>query len=296
MNKRLQYFAITVGLLVVFIVFFMRGGMFERENEHAVPSPTVQKLIDRSEPRRPPTDKAEESENLSRKMSDSFVAGGRAWTLSFADRSLTPEIQSRIIYDFNLVFGHLSKSEVDRLDHQIKTPQGRYLDRRVRFEGGSRKWNSIFQGDEFGCLFKDGSETEVFVPQLVTNAYLKSIALEKTYASAFSGLDLFLTKMSRISSHPIEKIRDLFVCADDFKSVEADLDTISSKDFIEAWGRKIYRQASILDITETAGTQFEQYGPLAALTYANVSGKLEDLPPLILSNGQWRFLLQRPPT
>jgi hypothetical protein len=102
--------------------------------------------------------------------------------------------------------------------------------------------------------------------------------------------------MSELREKPIENVRDLFVVADNFKSAEPDLAAMHAPGFAEGWGGKLYREPSILDVTETTGTPLEKYGSLVATTYAMSEGKVDDLPPLIFSNGQWRFLLQRPPT
>jgi hypothetical protein len=229
------------------------------------------------------------------KMKDVLLAGGRQWKLSFADQSLPIKVRERIGYDLNLVLGHLPRFEVDKLPFPIET-SGRQLDRRVRFEGEGRKWNKALQADAFGCLFSGSSVDELYVPDTVVEAYTKAIELEQQNQAAYQQLDQFLARMSEIKEKPVENVRGLFVVADDFKSAEADLATIPAEGFAEGWGGKRYREASILDVAQTAGTPLEKYGSLVATTYAMSEGKVDDLPPLLFSNGQWRFLLQRPPT
>lgn len=229
------------------------------------------------------------------KMKNALFAGGRQWKLSFADQTLPVEVRERIGYDLNVVLGHLQRFEVDKLPFPIDAG-GRQLDRRVRFEGEGRKWSKALQSDTFGCLFSGTGVEELYVPVTVIAAYTKAIELEKRNQAAYEQLDQFLKQMTDIKEKPIENVRGLFVVADDFKMAEADLATIPAEGFAEGWGGKLYREPSILDVKETAGTPLEKYGSLVATTYAMSEGKVDDLPPLLFSNGQWRFLLQRPPT
>lgn len=229
------------------------------------------------------------------KMKSELVAGGRQWELSFADRSLPEEVRQRIGYDSNLVLGHLPKFEIDVLPFPIEVG-GKQLDRRVRFEGEGRKWNDILQSDAFGCLSSGSSVEELYVPEPVIVAYTKAIELERLNQAAYQQLDRFLARMNELREKPVDNVLDFFVLTDDFKSAAADLAAVTPAGFAEGWGGKLYREPSILDVTETAGTPLEKYGSLVATTYAFASGKLEDLPLIVFSNGKWRFLLQRPPT
>lgn len=229
------------------------------------------------------------------KIANQLVAGGRQWKLNFADQSLPEEVRQRIGYDLNLIFGHLPETVIDTLPFSIEI-DGKQLDRRVRFEGNGRKWNNVLQSESFGCLFKEVNLEELYVPKDVITAYNKAIDIEKSNQEAYQQLDQFLERMTEIKERPIENVRELFVVADDFKSAEVDLAAIPAAGFADAWGGKLYREPSILDVKETVGTQFEKYGSLVATTYAMSKGKVDDLPPLVYSNGQWKFLLQRPPT
>ncbi|MEI6607926.1 MAG: hypothetical protein WCP35_21700 [Verrucomicrobiota bacterium] len=230
------------------------------------------------------------------KMCRDLVAGGRQWKLHFADKSLLPGTQQRINYDLNLVFGHMTTFVIDRLDKSLIAENGQELDRRVRFEGGTLRRPTALKSDDFGCLLRGGSESELYVPKSVTDAYLKSIKLEEQNKAILSQLDQFLARMSEIKERPIENIRELFVLADDIKNAEADLAAMPAASFAEGWGGKVYRSPSILDVSSTAGTPFEKYGSLLATTFAMSSGKLDDVMPLVFYHGQWRFLLQRLPS
>lgn len=229
------------------------------------------------------------------KLRKELGAGGRQWRLIFADHTLTEETRLRINYDLTLILSHLPRFEIDLLPEPIDIV-GNQLDRRVRFEGGGRKWNNVLQSESFGCLVKGANVEEYFVPELVTDAYLKAIEMEKQNQAIYLQLDQFLTRMSGLKERPIENVRELFVVADDFKVAEAKLTAISAAGFTEGWGGKRYREPSILDVVSTVGTPLEKYGAFVATTYALSSAKLDDIPPLLYNNGQWRFLLQRPPT
>lgn len=228
------------------------------------------------------------------KAASELVAGGRSWSLNFTDRTLSELDQRRIVYDLNLLFGHLPKFEIDTLPLPLEV-DGIQLDRRVRFEGGSNRRPNVLMNSGFAHLARGKGDADLLVPKTITDAYLKAIDLENQHKTELRQLDEFLARMSEIKERPIENVRELFVVADDFKSAEADLSAIPPDGFAEAWGGKRYREPSILDVTATTGTPLEKYGSLVATTYAMTSDKLEDLPLLVFNQGRWRFLLQRPP-
>jgi hypothetical protein len=229
------------------------------------------------------------------KLASEVVAGGGRWKLNFADDSLPAEARQRVGYDVNLIFAHLSKFEVDVLPFPIEI-DGKRLDRRVRFEGGTNRRPDILVNSGFGHLESGADESSLFIPKSVIAEYSKAVDREKQNSAAYQTLDRFLARMSELKEKPVENVRDFFVLADDFKSAEADLAAVTPSGFAEGWGGKLYREPSILDVKETAGTPLEKYGSLVATTYAMSEGKVDDLPLLLFSNGQWRFLLQRPPT
>lgn len=231
----------------------------------------------------------------SQKLKARLFAGGRPWGLDFADKSLPIQVRQRIGYDLNLVFSHLTEFEIDKLPFPIEV-DGKQFDRRVRFEGGTNRRPKILVNSGFAHLEVGAEESSLFVPKSVIDAYIKAIELEKRNQTAYQQLDQFLAQMSDIKVRPVEDVHSLFVVADNFKSAEADLASIPASEFADAWGGKRYREVSILDVAETAGTPFEKYGSLVATTYTISESKADELPPLVFSNGRWRFLLQRPPT
>jgi hypothetical protein len=229
------------------------------------------------------------------KLTKLFVAGGKQWSLNFADQSLSEAVRLRVGYDLNLIFGHLPRFEIDMLPIPLEV-DGRKLDRRVRFEGGTNRRPKVLVNSGFAHLAQDASETALFLPQAVTKAYIEAIELEKRNEAAYGQLDRFLSRMSELREKPIDDVRSLFVFADDNKSAEGGTAKVDPKEFAAAWGGRRYREPSILDVSATAGTAIEKYGSLVATTYTVSSDKLKDLPPLVYSNGQWKFLMQRPPT
>ena len=229
------------------------------------------------------------------KVASGLVAGGRQWKLQFSDHSLSDEIQQRISYDLNLIFGHLPNFEIDTLPFTLGV-DARQLVRRVRFEGGENRRPSVLKNSGFAHLAQGADESELFVPKAVTNAYLKAIELEKQNEAAYKLLDQFLARMSEIAEKPIEDVRGLFVFPDENKSAEGGTAKVDPLEFAAAWGGKIYRAPSILDMAATAGTPLEKYGSLIAMTYALSPGKVDDLPRLVFHSGRWRFLMERPGT
>lgn len=304
MNKRT-----IIAVLVVLLSLLCYRLMFD--NKTVLPATESTSMDDRSQKPRPTKldsrmSQPQQSGNAPNaeardKLTSEVVAGGRQWRLNFADQSLPPEVRQRIGYDLNLVFGHLPKFEIDTLPRIDSMPfpfemDGRKFDRRVRFEGGKNRRPKVLFENDFGLLEQGSGESSLFVSKPVIEAYNKAIALEKANQVVYQQLDQFLARMSKLKETPIENVHDLFVLADDFKSAEADLAAVTPAGFAEGWGGKLYREPSILDVKETAGTPLEKYGSLVATTYAMSEGKVDDLPPLLFSNGQWRFLLQRPPT
>lgn len=241
----------------------------------------------------------EESSKSILKTASDFIVAGKKWELMFSDQTLTPLTRQRIKYDLNLIFGHLPRVEIDTIYKPIKLADGRELDRRVRFEGDSRRSPELLKVDGFLCLFRGGSKSEVFVPQAVSDAYVEAFELVKQHEAAFTELDLFLQRMTEIKTHPISNPKDLFLLSNEFKNAEADFAALPVAGFAAAWGGKIYRSASVLDVCATVGTRrenFSKYGDLFAITYTVSGDKLDQLPPLVFKGGKWRFLMLPPPT
>ena len=229
------------------------------------------------------------------KAASDFVAGSRKWKLIYSDQSLPELTRQRINYDLNLIYGNMSRFVIDAVNPTINLPDGRVLDRRVRFEGGTLfRPAALEDTNGLGCLFRGGSESEVFVPQAVSDAYVKAFELEKQHEAAFAELDRFLQRMTEIKTHPISSPRDLFVIANDNKEAEATMAAIPAAGFADAWGGKLYRSSSVLDVRVTTGTRgedFIKYGDLWAITYMVSGDKLDQLPPLVFKDGKWRFLI-----
>ena len=300
MNKRLIFTVVLVVLLVLLCAKFRfedgtkpSTGKLNQTSNAGRTTPMKMPTSNGGSTPRPEVNPSTEPPPM--KLTKQLVAGGRQWKLSFADQSLPEEVCQRIGYDLNLILGHLPMFEIDTLPFPLVV-DGKQLDRRVRFEGEGRKWNNVLQADEFGCLFAGASESELYIPKSVIAAYNKAIEREKQNEAAYERLNQFLARMSELREKPIEDVRSLFVFADDNKSAEGGTAKVDPREFAAIWGGKHYRAPSILDVSATAGTPLEKYGSLVATTFAISSGKLDDLPPLVFSNGQWRFLLQRPPT
>ncbi|MBL9146287.1 MAG: hypothetical protein JNM99_21590 [Verrucomicrobiaceae bacterium] len=299
MNKRLIFIIVLVVLLVLLCAKFMfedgtqqSTGKQNQTSNAGKTTPTTMPASNGGSTTRP---EANPSTEPPMKLTKQLVAGGRQWKLNFADQSLPEEVRQRIGYDLNLMFGHLPTFEVDVLPFPLEV-DGRQLDRRVRFEGGTNRRPKVLMNSGFGHLERGADESNLFVPKSVIAAYNEAIELEKRNEAAYKQLDQMLVRMNELREKPIEDVRSLFVFADDNKSAEGGSAKVDPQEFAASWGGKLYRAPSILDVTGTAGTPLEKYGSLVATTYTMSSGKLDDLPPLVFTNGQWRFLLQRPPT
>lgn len=293
MKKRFIFTFILAAMLALLCVKFMREDEQQPSTSGARAKRSTSILPLKGKSMTPPD--AEPRVAPPMKMKRVLVAGGRQWKLNFADRSLPREVQQRIGYDLNLVFGHLPETVIDTLPFPLEV-DGRQFDRRARFEGGTNRRPEILFNSGFEHLEKGADESELYVPKSVISAYRKAIDLEKQNQAAYQQLDQFLVRMSQLKEKPVDNVSDFFVLADDFKSAAADLAAVTPAGFAEGWGGKHYREASLLDVRETSGMPLEKYGPLVATTYAMSEGKVDDLPPIVFSNGRWRFLLQRPPT
>jgi hypothetical protein len=111
MKKRITLFGLLVAALALVWLIFGRDGEpgTEVEKTSSPPRPPAIAAFGENQPRqkkRTLTDGTTGAQP-SRKMSRELVAGGREWMLKFADQSLPPAIQQRIIFDLNLVFGQM---------------------------------------------------------------------------------------------------------------------------------------------------------------------------------------------
>lgn len=292
MNKKHLIFAILTILVLTILWGTLTHHLQTGKSDIGIQPGIVTK--NSSNERNRSANRAEESSKLILKTASDFIVAGKKWELMFSDQTLPPLTRQRINYDLHLIFGHLPRVEIDTLYKPIKLSDGRELDRRVRFEGDSRCSPESLNADGFLCLFRGGSESEVFVPQAVSDAYVKAFELEKQHEAAFAELDRFLQRMTEIKTHPISNPRDLFVIANDNKEAEATMAAIPAAGFADAWGGKLYRSSSVLDVRVTTGTRgenFIKYGDLFAITYMVSGEKLDQLPPLVFKDGKWRFLI-----
>ena len=230
------------------------------------------------------------------KFSAKINTGGREWDLNFEDQSIPDESKRLICSDLNLVFGHIPRIEIDKLVTVITTQDGNILDRRIRFEGAPQTmvWNKIFyQTGYFGCLLRGASDTELFIPRLVSKAYLRAIEIVKMNEEAMIRLGKFLERMNRIATEPIEDVRGIFVFSDDNKIAEGGTAKVDPLEFAKAWGGKFYRAPSILDFMDTTGHDFSKYGVLSVKTYIIEPERFTETPPLVYTDGKWKFLMLR---
>lgn len=228
------------------------------------------------------------------KTASHFLAGGSKWTLVYSDQSLPELHRKRINYDLSLIFGHLPEVEIDTLYQPIKLADGRELDRRARFEGGTRSGPAMLSRDDgFSCLFRGGSESEIFVPKSVSDAYVEALKLEEQNVAAFKELDLFLQRMTELKAQPVTIFKDLLVGPEVPQRLKEDWNQADASGFTKAWGGKVYRDPSILEVGPATGylEKYKQYGDLFAKTYCVNGNELQELPPLVFKGGKWRFLM-----
>lgn len=221
-------------------------------------------------------------------------AGGREWALSFSDSTVPAKTRTLIAKDLNLIFGHLSVTEIDKLPFPINGQLNGnkvQLTHRVRLEGGARKGPKELMDDPFMCLVDGKAETGLYIPKEITDAYQLAIERSQKYSQAYDNLRQMMESLSHLEQRPIANVKSLFLLTDDNQSQAEDLAQMDDAALAAAWGRYKYREPSLLEITETHGTPLEKYGLLVAQIYAGPN--LNEFFPLIYRNSRWQILVGR---
>ncbi len=188
----------------------------------------------------------------------------------------------------------MSQFVIDAVNPPINLPDGRVLDRRVRFQGGTRfRPAALKRSEDFSCLFRGGSESKIFIPKAISDAYVEALKLESQNVVAFKEIELFLQRMTELKTQPKITFKDLLVGPLVPQKLKENWTEANASGFTEAWGGKVYRNPSILEIGPATGylEDYKQYGDLFATTYCVIGQKLQELPPLVFKDGKWRFLM-----
>lgn len=227
--------------------------------------------------------------------SENLTAGGIEVEVAF-ESEVSSGLQKAILHDFNLIFGHLESHEyLDARGAPEMLINGvlQQPDRFLKFTGKGRFFPSELTG-KIGFL-KGG---KMVVPDDVLKAYEQAwnrkAANEEEYSSLLTAID----QLNGLAGDPVQNPREWFFIGSDAQAAGVELPDVTGEQFTESFGGYRYRQPSLLDVFDGVEWSPDLAGKLIAKLYVfDPDGAIRNsMPPLIHTDGSWRFFMGQPPT
>jgi hypothetical protein len=227
--------------------------------------------------------------------SENLTAGGIKVEVAFESK-VSSELQRAILHDLNLIFGHLESHEyldargapemlingaLQQPDRFLKfTEKGRFFPRELTGKIGFMKGEKMVFPDD--------------VIQAYEEAWSRKTANEEKYGSLLTAID----KLNGLAGNPVQNPRDWFFISADAQTAGVEMPDITKEQFAESFGGYRYRQPSLLDVFDGVEWSPDLAGKLIARLYVfEPEGAISNsMPPLIYTDGSWRFFITQPPT
>lgn len=222
-------------------------------------------------------------------------AGGLEAPIAF-ESEISAELQKAIIHDLNLIFGHLDSHEyLDASGAPEISINGRpeHPDRFLNFTGKGRYFPNELTG-KIGFMTGD----KIVIPANVIEAYAEAWNRKATNEDEYSSLLEAIDRLNGLAGDPIPNPRDWFFLSSGAQAAGIEIPDVSEGDFAENFGGYRYRQPSLLDVFDGAVWDPDLAGKLIAKVYVfDSEGFIRNsMPPLIHTDGAWRFFIVQPPT
>ena len=224
-----------------------------------------------------------------------LLAGGVEVPITF-ETEISPELRKAIIYDLNLIFGHLkSHRYLDSSGAPEVSIQGKlkHPDQFLTFEGQGRYFPNELVG-KIGLMVKD----QMVIPSSVIKLYEEAWDRKNSNEQIYDSLLLTIRRLNNLTDNPVDRPQDWFFLPENAQASGAEPPNLSSEQFSENFGGYRYRQPSLLEIFDGASWDPNLSGSLVAKVYVfDSKGEIKNsMPPLIFSNGSWQFFIGQPPT
>jgi hypothetical protein len=221
-------------------------------------------------------------------------AGGIEVAIAF-ESEVSPEMQKVIVHDLNLIHGHLESHEyVDSYGSPELLINGslRQPDRFLKFTGRGRYFPSELTG-RIGFMTGDTMILPRGVIEAYEHAWQRKTANEESYISLLGAID----RLNSLKKNLIDNPRDWFFLSRSALAAGIDIPDVSRERFAQDFGGYRYRQPSLLDVFDGANWDPDFAGKLVARVFVFDSDGVirNSMPPLIHTDGSWRFLIGRPP-
>ncbi len=224
-----------------------------------------------------------------------LYAGGIKVAVTF-ESDASPELENAIMHDLNLIFGHLESHEyMDArgapellIDGVLKHP-----DRFLKFTGKGCYFPSGLTG-KIGFMNGDTMIVPVSVIKEYEEAWDRKAANEDKYSSLLAAID----QLNELVRNPIQDPHDWFFVSSSAQASGIELPDVTKDQFAGIFGGYRYRQPSLLDVFDGETWNPDLAGKLIARLYVfDSQGAIRNsMPPLIYTDGAWRFFIGHPPT
>jgi len=222
-------------------------------------------------------------------------AGGIEVRLKF--ESQIPEtLKDVILHDLNLIYGHLNTHEyldVGNMPKMMVDGELRKPDSFLKFTGKGRYFPKQLTG-KIGLMFNE----QLLIPNSVIQAYEEAWLRKKKNEAQYSTLLKSISRLNRVVEDPITEPEKWFFIDEEMKGFKIQLSDITSDQFTQNFGGYTYRQPSLLEVYDGSDIKAHLKERLVAKMYAfDAKGKIiNSMPPLVFSDGNWKFFITRPPT
>ena len=227
-------------------------------------------------------------------MPTTISAGGTEFSVLF-ESDLSQELRKAIIYDLNLIYGHLDSHEfLYPNETKIFTINGvsHQSIRFLKFTGRGRFFPNELSG-KFGFMIED----EIVVPEDVCLEYKRAWIQKSSNEESYSALLDFIDRLNELSPDSFYSQSNWFYLSKEAHSSGIQIPDVTANDFFESFGGFRYRKPSLLEIRD--GGDFDQSlsGKLIARIYVFDSDGIirNGMPSLIHIDGEWRFFIGQPP-
>jgi hypothetical protein len=303
--RKIVTIAAIVALILAGTLLLRKTGESE-PGERAASKPVEQNqgLKDRAEidhgsqkagQRRLKDDLVEQRSWVLEKPSENLSAGGIEVPVAF-ESEVSPELQKAIIHDLDLIFGHLESHEyLDARGAPELLIEGelQHPDRFLKFTGKGRYFPSELTG-KIGFMKGEKMVVPASVIQAYEEAWDRKAANEDKYSSLLAVID----RLNELAGNPVQDPQDWFFISSGAQASGIELPHVTGDQFTESFGGYRYRQPSLLDVFDGEEWNPDLAGKLIARLYVFDSEGVisNNMPPLIHTDGAWRFFIGQPPT
>jgi hypothetical protein len=227
-----------------------------------------------------------DNKNDSTKTSNEFTIGETSFPVAFENDLTSQELKQILINDMNHIFSHFKNYRIVDRKTNIHI-EGKHLQstKALFCYGKGKYWPDEY--NNFGALILKNNTYHLVIPQILTEAYERSMALKQKHQLQYKALDDFISKvntLSKMNSNEIE-LDKLF----DFNNAKSKKFYLNHPDHLLSQLSKYrIRKPALLDYHIKSGENKQ----LVAVTYFLDNNEIPIFETaLIFKNNMWKIML-----